>query len=66
MFFPCGRSHKKLLEEEGQIDFLKKDMKKRQLCRPKTFSSGKDLFVHAMHEKNYGSIVHLGLMYNLS
>ena len=32
----------------------------------KYFSSGERLFEHVMHEKKYGSIVHLGLMHYLS
>ena len=55
LFCPCERSHKKWVEEEGLVG-----------CCLSTFSSGEDLFQHVVHEKSYGSIVHLGLMYYLS
>ena len=63
--FPCGRSNKEWLEEEGLVDFIQKDLKKGQLCRLSTFSSGEDLFQHVLHAKDYGSMVHLGLMHYL-
>ena len=66
MFCPRGRSHKKCLEEEALLDFIKNDIKKRQLCRISTFSSGERLFKHVVHENGYGSMVHLGLMHYLS
>ena len=62
MFCPCGRSHINWLEEEGLVDFIKKDSKNRQLYRISTFSSGEDLFNHVVTAKGYGSFVHLLLM----
>ena len=64
--FVLGRSHKKWLEEQGLVDSIQKDMKKSQLCRLSTFSSGEEFFQHVVHEKCYESIVHLGLMHYLS
>ena len=66
MFCPCGRSHKKWLEEQRLVVFINKNMKKWQLCRLSTFSSGGDLFQHVVHEKGNGSILHLVLMHYLS
>ena len=51
MFCPCGRSHKKWIEEQGLVKFMQKDMRKRQLCRLSTFSSGERLFEYVAHEK---------------
>ena len=62
VFCQCGKSHKKWLEEEGLIGFIKKDTKKRQLCRLSTCFSDEKLFEHVVHEKSYGSLVHLGLI----
>ena len=62
MFCPCGRYNKEWLEEEGLLDFIKKDIKKRQLYRLSTFSCGEDLFQHVLHKNGYGSLVYLGLM----
>ena len=50
VFCCCGRSHKKLLEEQGLLDFIQKDIKKRQLCRLSTFSSGERLLKHVVNE----------------
>ena len=66
VFCPCGRSHKKWLEEERLVDFIQKDNKKRQLCRITTFSSGKRLFKHVVKVNGYGSMMHLGLIQYLS
>ena len=66
MFWPCGRSHKECLEEEGLVNFIEKDMRKSQLCRLNTFSSGEYLFQHVVNTKDYGSMLHLGLMDYLS
>ena len=61
----CGRSHKKWLEEERLVDFVKKDMRTRQLYCLSTFSSGEDLFQHVVEANSYESLVYLGLMHNL-
>ena len=45
VFCPCGRSHKRWLEEELLVDFMKKDMKMSQLCRMSIFSGSEDLFI---------------------
>ena len=66
MFCPCRRSQKKWLEEEELVDFMKKDMKKRQLWRINTFSSGEKLFQHAVKANDNGSPVYLRLMHYLS
>ena len=29
VFYPCGRSRKKWLEEQGLVDFVQKDVRKR-------------------------------------
>ena len=57
---------KKWLEEQGLVDFIKKDIRKRQLCRLSSFSSGEDLFQHVAKVNGYGSLVHLGLVHYLS
>ena len=51
-----------MVKRRGTNKFLEKDIKKRQLCRVSSFSSGKYLFEHVVHVKSYLSIVHLGLM----
>ena len=58
--------NEKYLEEEELRDFLKKDIKKRQLCCIRVLSDGEVLFQHITHEANYESLVHLGLMHYLS
>ena len=57
---------KKWIEDEGLVNFTKKDIKKRQLCRISAFFSGERLFEHVVHENVYGSLVYLGLMHYLS
>ena len=64
MFCPCGRSHKNWLEEQELVDFIKNDMRKRQLCCVNIFSSGEDLFQHVVHAKGYGSMVYYVLPVN--
>ena len=66
VFCRCGRSHKKWLEEEGLVEFMKKNNKMRQLCRISYFYSGEDLFNHVSKANDYGSMVHLGLTHYLS
>ena len=66
MFCPRGKSHKKLLEEEGLISFIEIDVKKSQLCPLSIFSSGEDLFQHVVRTKSYRSMVHLGFIHYLS
>ena len=65
MFCPCGRSNKEWLEEEGLVDFIKKNMKKNELCCLSTFSSCEDLFQHIVNAEGYGSILYLGLVHYL-
>ena len=66
VFCPCGRSHIEWLEQEGLVDFIKKEIKKRQLCCLSTFSSGENLFHHVANANGHGSLLHLGLMHCLS
>ena len=66
MFYAYGRSQKKWLEEQGLVDFIQKDMRKRQLYYLSTFSSGEDLFQDVMNAEDYESMLHLGLMHYLS
>ena len=45
---------------------MKKDVKMRQLCRISHFSSGEDVLYNVAEANDYGSLVHIGLMYYLS
>ena len=46
VYCPRGRSHREWLEQEGIVEFMKKDIKMSQLCRISYFYSGEELFYH--------------------
>ena len=65
VYCPFGRSHKEWLEQEGLVEFMKKDINKIQLFRIIYFYCGEDLFNHISKANGYASLIHLRLMHYL-